>query len=111
MRLAYYFFNYPHISERRQWEHEMVRIYWEELGEQGVDLSSYPLSMCREAYVRSGIDRGIQMLIAGIGCRVYDEGNFNDIFIQHLVEQVDAFVSDHEDEYEGPHILMSVRWL
>ncbi|KAF4670850.1 hypothetical protein FOL47_001795 [Perkinsus chesapeaki] len=108
--IAFYFFNYPHISERRQWEDEMVRIYWEELGEQGVDLSSYPLSMCREAYVRSGIDRGIQMVIGLVYCGVRKMSSLDDKFIEHLVEQVDAFVGDHKDEYEGPHILMSGRW-
>ncbi|KAF4652872.1 hypothetical protein FOL47_010812, partial [Perkinsus chesapeaki] len=57
--LAGYFF-FPHTARYRQWESELISIYWNELRRQGVNHSSYPLSMCREAYVRGGIDRGIQ---------------------------------------------------
>ncbi|KAF4652871.1 hypothetical protein FOL47_010811 [Perkinsus chesapeaki] len=103
--IALYFFGYPQVAKCRKWEEELIRIYWKELGAQGVDLSSYPLSMCREAYVRGGIDKGIQRLIMAAVPALYCPALIPVPLIQGVVDQVDAFVTEHKMEYRSPYLL------
>ncbi|KAF4676765.1 hypothetical protein FOL47_005186 [Perkinsus chesapeaki] len=84
--VAQSFLDFRQVSNDSNWENELIGTYWMELAEQGVDHLSYPLSMCREAYVRGGIDRGIQVLIG-------------------MVDKVTAFVAAHEAEYQRPYII------
>ncbi|EEQ98634.1 hypothetical protein Pmar_PMAR016868 [Perkinsus marinus ATCC 50983] len=92
-------------DDRRKWEEELIHVYWDELGRHGVDHSSYTLAMCREAYVRGGIDRWVQLLILMAVCGVDYPHILPDSFMQYFIDQVNDFIVDHKDEYEEPYIL------
>ncbi|KAF4674358.1 hypothetical protein FOL47_009380 [Perkinsus chesapeaki] len=92
-------------DDRRKWEDDLIRVYWNELGAQGVDHSCYPLSMCREAYARGGIDRFVQLLILMAACGVDYPTVLPDAFMQYFVDQVDDFISDHKNYCNSPYLL------
>ncbi|KAF4749594.1 hypothetical protein FOZ63_020152, partial [Perkinsus olseni] len=92
-------------DDRRKWEDELLRAYWNELEKQGVDHSSYTLAMCREAYVRGGIDRWVQLLILMAVYGLDHPDVLPDSFMQYFVDQVGDFIFDHKDEYKVPYLL------
>ncbi|KAF4710692.1 hypothetical protein FOZ62_020559 [Perkinsus olseni] len=92
-------------DDRRKWEDELLRAYWDELEKQGVDHSSYTLPMCREAYVRGGIDRWVQLLILMAVYGLDHPDILPDSFMQYFIDQVGDFIFDHKDEYEAPYLL------
>ncbi|KAF4683827.1 hypothetical protein FOZ60_008563 [Perkinsus olseni] len=92
-------------DDRRKWEDELLRAYWDELERQGVDHSSYTLAMCREAYVRGGIDRWVQLLILMAVYGLDHPDVLPDSFMQYFVDQVGDFIFDHKDEYKVPYLL------